>query len=62
MSISKNPVSYDYTGYEKMSDPIGKVGTGAMITIDISTISGFYYVNLMADAGNEMIIYKIWLE
>ena len=61
-AISENPISNNYSGYKIISNPIGQIGENAIVTIDISDINGNYYINLMADAKNEMYIYKIWLE
>lgn len=60
--IGKEPITNNYGGVELVSDPIGKIGNKQIVTLDISNIDGFYYINLMADNGNEMIIHKVWLD
>lgn len=61
-SISKSPIQTGYSGYTVMSDPIGRIGENKTVTLDVSSYTGNYYINLMVDCNSEMYIYKIWLE
>ena len=59
--IGKEPITNNYDGVALVSDPIGKIGEKITVELDISGLSGTYYINLMADVGNEIFVYKVWL-
>lgn len=61
LGISVAPIDDKYSQTVKRHI-IGKSTSGVTFEIDISDCQNSYYVNLAADSGNTLYVYKIWLE
>ena len=59
--ISTSPVDNSYSNTTKIVQS-GKSADIVTIEIDITGYQGSYYVDLLADVGNTLHIYKVWLE
>ena len=61
LGISTSPVDNSYSNTTKVVQS-GKSADIVTIEIDITGYQGSYYVDLLADVGNTLHIYKVWLE
>lgn len=51
-----------YWGNNVASGVFGRFNTRTDIVLDITAFSGLHYINTLVDVGNELYIYKVWLE
>lgn len=59
--ISKEVVNEKWNNLTE-SGYFGFQDTRTDVVMDISSYTGRYYINTLADLGNELYIYKVWLE